>query len=151
MMIEGVKIKKLIAHSDDRGYFREILRDDDNLLKHFGQASISLTKPGIIKAFHWHKHQDDLFYVASGDAQVVLYDIRKNSKTFKQIMTLEMSDKYPKLLFIPKKVAHGYKVLGNEPLVMLYFMSRSYNPKKPDEQRIPFDDKEIGFNWEKYK
>lgn len=151
MMIEGVKIKKLIAHSDDRGYFREILRDDDNLLKHFGQASISLTKPGIIKAFHWHKHQDDLFYVASGDAQVVLYDIRKNSKTFKQILTFKMSEKEPKLLFIPKKVAHGYKVLGKKPLVMLYFMSHSYNQNKPDEQRLPYDDKKIGFNWKKYK
>lgn len=150
-MIQDIKIKKLATHSDGRGYLREILRDDDNYLGHFGQASVSLTKPGIIKAFHWHKYQDDLFYVISGNAQVVLYDLRKNSKTFKQIMTFEMSDKDPKLLFIPKKVAHGYKVLGKNPLIMLYFMSRSYNPKKPDEQRIPFDDKKIGFNWEKYK
>ncbi len=150
-MILGVRIKRIATHSDNRGYFREILRDDDNYLKHFGQTSISLTKPGIIKAFHWHKHQDDLFHVISGDAQVVLYDIRKNSKTFKKVMTFKMSDKDPKLLFIPKKVAHGYKVLGKNPLAMLYFMSHSYNRKKPDEQRIPFDDEEIGFHWEKYK
>ena len=150
-MIEGVKIKKLTTHSDGRGYFREILRDNDNCLNHFGQASVSLTKPGIIKAFHWHKYQDDLFYVISGNAQIVLYDIRKNSKTFKQIITFKMSYKEPKLLFIPKKVAHGYKALGKNHLVMLYFMSRSYNPEKPDEQRIAFDNKEIGFNWRKYK
>ena len=150
-MIQGVKIKKLATHRDGRGYFREILRDDDNYLGHFGQASVSLTKPGIIKAFHWHKYQDDLFCVIGGNAQVVLYDLRKNSKTFKHIMTFEMSDKDPIVLFIPKKVAHGYKVLGKNPLVMLYFMSRSYNSKKPDEHRIPFDDKKIGFNWEKYK
>ena len=150
-MIQGVKIKTLATHSDDRGYFREILRDDDNYLEYFGQASVSLTKPGIIKAFHWHKYQDDLFYVIGGNAQVVLYDLRKNSKTFKQVMTFEMSDKEPKLLFIPKKVAHGYKVLGKNCLIMLYFMSRSYNPKKPDEQTIPFDDKKIGFNSQEYK
>ena len=150
-MIRGVKIKKLETHKDKRGFFREILRDDDNLLRNFGQSSISLTSPGIIKAFHWHKNQDDLFYVLSGDALVVLYDIRKNSKTFKSIITLKMSDKDPKLLFIPKKIAHGYKALGKKPMIMLYFMSRSYNKKNPDEQRIPFDDKSIGFNWEKYK
>ena len=150
-MIEDVKIKSLVTKSDNRGYFREILRDDDKLLKRFGQASISLTKHGIIKAFHWHKSQDDLFYVVSGDAQVVLYDIRENSKTFKQTMTFKMNDKGHKLLFVPKKVAHGYKVLGKKPLIMLYFMSRSYKQKKPDEQRLAYDDKKIGFNWEKYK
>ena len=150
-MIKGVRIKKLETHKEGRGFFREILRDDDNLLQHFGQASISLTSPGIIKAFHWHKKQDDIFYVLSGGAQVVLYDTRKGSKTFKNLMTFTMSDKDPKLLFIPKKVAHGYKVLGKRSLKMLYFMSRSYDKKNPDEQRIPFDDKSIGFDWEKYK
>ncbi len=150
-MIQGVKIKKIATHSDRRGYFREILRDDDKLLSHFGQSSISLTKPGVIKAFHWHKSQDDVFYAISGDAQVVLYDLRRNSKTFSQIMTFKMSDKEPKLVFIPRRIAHGYKVLGKKPLIMLYFMSRSYNPKNPDEERISFDDKKIGFDWKKYK
>ncbi len=148
-MIEGVKIKKVETHTDKRGYFREILRDDDKLLGHFGQASVSLNKPGVIKAFHWHDLQDDLFFALSGKAIIVLYDRRKNSKTFGRTMTLQMSNDDPKLLFIPKKVAHGYKVLGKKPLVMLYFMSHSYNKDKPDEQRIPFDDKKIGFDWEK--
>lgn len=148
-MIDGVKIKKIETHADNRGYFREILRDDEKLL-HFGQASISLTKPGVIKAFHWHKYQDDIFYVVGGKAQVVLYDMRKASKTYKQINTFVMSDKDQKLIFIPKKVAHGYKALGKKPLVMLYLMSRSYNKKKPDEQRIPYNDEGIGFNWTKY-
>ena len=150
-MIKDVRVKELASNIDDRGYFREILRDDEKLLSHFGQSSISLTKPGVIKAFHWHNKQDDVFYVIRGDAQIVLYDLRKNSKTFRQMMTFKMSDKEPKLIFIPKKVAHGYKVLGKKPLIMLYFMSRSYNKKNPDEQRTPFDDKQIGFNWEKYK
>ena len=150
-MIEGVKIKKLKTHSDKRGYFREILRDNEGYLKHFGQASVSLTKPGIIKAFHWHKHQDDIFYVISGKAQIVLYDIRKNSKTFNQRNIFKMSDKNPKVLFIPKKVAHGYKALGKRPLIMLYIMSRAYNASNPDEYRIPFDDKMVGFNWNRYK
>ena len=150
-MIQGIIKKMLVTHSDSRGYFMEILKDDDKLLRHFGQVSISLTKPGVIKAFHWHRHQDDLFYVIQGTTQVVLYDLRTNSRTFKQIMTFRMSDKNPNIVFIPKKVAHGYKVLGKKPLIMLYIMNKSYNNKKPDEQRIPFDDKEIGFNWSRYK
>ena len=150
-MISGLKIKNIKTNKDPRGYFREILRDDDNFLRNFGQASLSLTKPGVIKAFHWHKYQDDVFYVVSGAAQIVLYDIRKNSKTYKQLTTLIMSEKDPKLLFIPRKVAHGYKVLGKKPLLMLYITSNSYNKKKPDEHRIPHDDKNIGFDWNKYR
>ncbi|NLF77405.1 MAG: spore coat protein, partial [Chloroflexi bacterium] len=67
--IHDVVIKKLVTYSDDRGYFREILRDDDNLMTRFGQTSFTKTYPGVIKAFHWHKHQDDLWYVADGMAR----------------------------------------------------------------------------------
>ena len=144
-MIKGVKIKQLTRHTDNRGYFEEILRMDDDLLKEFGQASISMTKPGIIKAFHWHKNQDDVFHVLEGKALVVLYDLKSKKK-----MIIKMDSEDPKILFIPKGVAHGYKALGKKPLKMLYLMNKTYNAKKPDEQRIDFNDKKINFNWEKY-
>ena len=150
-MINGVKIKKIRTHSDNRGYFREILRRDDKIFKKIAQVSISLTKPGIIKAFHWHKNQDDVFYVLSGKALVILHDLRKKSKTYKQASTFLIDEKDQKLLFIPRKVAHGYKVLGKKPLILLYIMSNSYKRNKPDEQRIPYDSKEIRFDWSKYK
>ena len=88
--------------------------------------------------------------MVSGKALVVLYDIRENSKTFGRIMSLEMNENEPKLLFIPKGVAHGYKVLGNKPLTMLYIMDKSYNAKNPDEFRIFHDDPKIGFEWDKH-
>ncbi len=37
--------------------------------------------PGVIKAFHYHEKQDDLWFFPSGNAQVVLYDLRKDSPT----------------------------------------------------------------------
>lgn len=61
-MIDGVKVKKLMKHSDDRGFFAELVRDDENLLEHFGQASWSKSYPGVIKAFHYHEKQDDLWF-----------------------------------------------------------------------------------------
>ncbi len=146
--IEGVKIKKLVTHTDDRGNFMEVLRSDENLLNKFGQSSVSVTLPGVIKAFHWHKKQDDVFFCISGNAQVVLYDLREGSKTYKKTQVVYLGDNAEKkLLFIPHGVAHGYRVLGNTNLVMLYFVSELYDPKNNDEQRIPFDDKEINFDW----
>lgn len=146
-MIDGVQVKKLIRHVDDRGYFMEILRDDDELLEKFGQASLSLTYPGVIKAFHYHKKQDDLWFFPKGNAQVVLYDMREDSPTKGQTDVFYMGENNPILLVIPKGVAHGYRVLGNEPAIITYFTTESYDRANPDEYRIAWDDPEIGFDW----
>ncbi|MFA5947399.1 MAG: dTDP-4-dehydrorhamnose 3,5-epimerase family protein [Candidatus Gracilibacteria bacterium] len=147
-MIEGVKIKKLVKHCDDRGFFMEILRDDDKLMEKFGQTSFTITYPGVIKAFHYHKKQDDLWFVAGGMAQVVLYDLRKDSKSFKETQVIFAGDDNPVLILIPVGVAHGYKVLGEKPVSLFYHTTESYNNDEPDEERIDFDDKKIGFDWE---
>ena len=148
-MINGVDIKKIKTHVHDRGNFREILRDDNKLLKKFGQASITVTHPGVIKAFHWHKKQDDLWYGVSGDAKVVLYDLREDSKTKGETMEICIGENAePVLITIPKGVAHGYQVLGKKPFTLIYFTTLSYDPKDPDEERIEFNDPKIGFDWE---
>lgn len=145
--IDGVEVKNLIKHVDDRGFFMEILRDDDELLSRFGQASMSLSYPGVIKAFHYHKLQDDLWFFPKGNAQVVLYDMREDSPTYKVTNVFYMGENNPILVKIPKGVAHGYRVLGNEPAIIVYFTTESYRRNEPDEYRIPWDDKEIGFDW----
>ncbi len=55
----------------------EILRDDDAIFRSFGQASISMSYPGVIKAFHYHQRQDDIWYFPFGNAQIVLHDMRR--------------------------------------------------------------------------
>ncbi len=146
-MIEGVKVKKLVRHCDDRGFFQEILRDDEGLLRRFGQASMSLTYPGVVKAFHWHERQDDLWFFPSGNAQVVLHDLREGSPTHGQTDVYYMGEHNPILLLIPAGVAHGYRVLGEKPAVIIYFTTESYNPADPDEKRLPWNDPSIGFDW----
>ena len=147
--IFGVVVKNLLKHSDGRGYFMEVLRDDDKLLSKFGQTAVSLTHQGVIKAFHWHKGQDDFFFVVSGEAMVVLYDRRTNSPTRGKTQVISASESDSKLIYIPKGIAHGYKVLGDKPVLMFYHMTESYDARNPDEERIDFDDKAIGFDWER--
>ncbi len=146
-MIKDVTVKNLIKHVDDRGFFMEILRDDDKLLKRFGQASMSMTYPGVVKAFHYHKRQDDLWFFPSGNAQVVLHDLREDSPTKGETNVFYMGENNPILLFIPAGVAHGYRVLGNMPATIVYFTTESYDRQKPDEYRIAWDDPAIGFDW----
>ncbi|MEL1134480.1 dTDP-4-dehydrorhamnose 3,5-epimerase family protein [Desulfitobacterium sp. THU1] len=145
--IEGVVTKRLVRHCDDRGFFMEILRDDDELLARFGQASLSMSYPGVIKAFHYHDRQDDLWFFPVGSAQVVLYDLREGSPTKGATQVFYMGETNPLLLVIPKGVAHGYRVLGPNPLIITYFTTESYNPADPDEQRLAWNDKGINFDW----
>jgi dTDP-4-dehydrorhamnose 3,5-epimerase len=147
-VIDGVKAKTLLRRPDDRGFFQEILRDDEDLLKRFGQASMSKTYPGVIKAFHYHEKQEDLWFFPSGNAQVVLHDLRPDSPTYRQTDVFYMGEDKPILLLIPRLVAHGYRTLGEKPAVIIYFTTEHYDPKDPDEKRIPHDDPGIGFCWE---
>ena len=145
--IHDVVIKNLATHSDDRGYFREVLRDDDELMTRFGQTSFTKTYPGVVKAFHWHNHQDDLCYVADGMARVVLYDQREDSPTHDETQVIYAGEDNPVLILIPAGIAHGYQVIGVKPVLLFYHTTQSYNPAEPDEERIPFDDPVIGFDW----
>lgn len=146
--IEGVVVKPLVRHCDERGYFLEVLRDDDELLSRFGQSSYTMTYPGIIKAFHWHEKQYDLWFMCSGEARVVLYDMREESPSFHCVQEIFAGEREPVLIVIPPRVAHGYQVLGNKPACLFYHTTRSYDRESPDEGRIPYDDPEIGFPWD---
>lgn len=146
-MIQGVEVKKLVRHPDDRGFFMEILRDDDELLKRFGQASLSKSYPGVIKAFHYHKRQDDIWFFPVGNAQVVLHDMREDSPTKGETNVFYLGEDNPQIVVIPVGVAHGYRVLGNTPAVIVYFTTESYDPQNPDEYRVAWDDPSIGFDW----
>jgi dTDP-4-dehydrorhamnose 3,5-epimerase len=146
-MIEGAQLKPLKVWADDRGYFCETVREDDPYFTHFGQSAITMSYPGVIKAFHWHENQDDYWVVVKGMAQVVLHDLRETSPTRGQTDVFYLGEQNMQLLVIPRGVAHGYRVLGNEPLWLVYYVTQAYDPSNPDEQRIAYDDARIGFDW----
>ncbi len=155
-MIDGVRIKKLKVHKDvsdtnnpdeKPGYLMEVLRADEGLLAKFGQTTFTVAHPGTIKAFHWHKKQDDLWFIAQGRAVIVLYDLRDESSTHGETQTILADENNPQLVVIPKGVAHGYKALGEKPVLLFYHTTEPYNATAPDEERIPHDDPKINFNW----
>jgi len=49
-------------------------------------------------------------------------------------------------ILIPPGVAHGYKVVGTGPSLLIYATDRFYNPA--DEGRIPYNDPSLNYDWE---
>lgn len=142
-MIEGVEIKKLEIHEDERGSLFEILRSDEPMFKNFGQAYISKCKPGWVKGWHYHRRQWDHFCVIKGKALIVLYDNRRRSRTFGEIGEYEIGEENLLVLKVPPMVVHGFECLGKEDCWLLNIPDRPYNRKKPDEYRISLDDPSI--------
>ena len=146
-MIEGVVIKTCTVNADDRGTLVEIVRDDEPVFRDVRQTTYTVAYPGVVKAFHWHRRQWEVWFFASGMAQVVIYDRRDGSPTQGQTDVLYMGSRHPLVVAIPPGVAHGYRVLGVEPAALFYHTTEHYDPADPDEERLPFDDPRIGFDW----
>ncbi len=156
-MIQGVKIKELRVFKDKPdldqpgikpGIFLEILRESDGLMSKFAQSNLSVAYKGTIKAFHSHKSQDDLWFIATGLAKIVLYDARKDSPTFGQTEVIASGVDNYKLVLIPMGVEHGYKVVSDEPCLLFYHVTKEYDRDHPDEDRTDPYDKTINFDWE---
>lgn len=145
-MIHSVVLKELTTITDERGFFREIIRvTDEFFAEGFGQWSHSLMFAGVIKAWHLHHIQTDWWYVGSGVLRVGLCDMRPDSPTYKMTMDFLMGDLQPaRAVKIPPGVAHGCKTVQG-PVNLFYVTSHIYNPD--DEIRLPYDDSEINFDW----
>jgi dTDP-4-dehydrorhamnose 3,5-epimerase len=149
-LISGVQIYPYPAWPDDRGYFLEVARMGQGLTQQFPkettQISAALSYPGTIKAFHFHRYQTDCWVPIEGMLQVALVDLRKQSPSFGARNTLYLGTLRRWQMLIPPGIAHGYKVIGTDPAILVYLTDRFYDPK--DEGRIPYNDPLIQYDWE---
>jgi dTDP-4-dehydrorhamnose 3,5-epimerase len=149
-LIEGVRLRPLTLWADDRGYFLEIQRAGLELAEGFPpettQMSAALNYPGVIKAFHYHLYQTDCWTPVAGMLQVGLIDLRAGSRTYGARNTLYLGTLRPWQMLIPPGVAHGYKVIGPDPALLVYLTDRFYDPK--DEGRIPYNDPHLAYDWD---
>lgn len=144
-LIDGVKLIDLKLYADDGGEFLELGRLDQGVLKvlpefKVKQVSWSRLLPGIVKAFHVHRRQADLWYVSPFDRVLVgLADLRADSPTYNTKMRLILGGGQAKLLYIPRGVAHGAGNPWSQPATVVYFTDEEFDPANPDEGRLPYD------------
>ena len=103
------------------------------------QANLSLTYPNIIRAWHRHlKGQTDYFLALKGLIKICAFDekIGEINEVVSSALDLQV-------VRIPGLYWHGFKVLGNEPAMLLYFTTNLYDPANPDEERRPWNDQTI--------
>ena len=146
-MIAGVNVKKLKVIPDERGKLMEILRSDEDIFEKFGQVYMTTAKPGVVKAWHYHKKQTDNFVCVYGKMRVALYDAREQSKTYKQINEFEIGMDNPLLIKIPSGVYHGFKCISEMEAIVINTITEPYDHKMPDEYRVDAFDNNIAYDW----
>jgi dTDP-4-dehydrorhamnose 3,5-epimerase len=138
-MLKGVRIKTIDRFVDERGFFTEVMRKDWKELfaeDTIAQANHSFTYPNIIRA--WHRHlrgQVDYFLVLKGSIKIGVYDDEKAE--LDEIISTGLD---LQIVRVPGAYWHGFKAVGNEPAMLLYFTTNLYDPANPDEERRPWND-----------
>ena len=146
-MIDGVQTKKLKWLCDDRGRLMEMIRCNDDIFRGFGQVYATTVKPGVVKAWHYHKKQEDSFVPLIGQLRIGLYDARDNSATKGQVEEYLLDSANPCVLQIPRGIFHGFECVGDIEAMVLNVPNMPYDHEHPDEYRVDPFKNDIPFKW----
>ena len=138
--MNGVLVLPLRRFDDERGWFME-LRRESLLPERTLQTNVSFSLAGTVRGLHYHERgQSDLFVCLSGTIRVVVLD-RGSGETFAE----EIGDDRPAAVWVPGHHAHGFEALTDA--LVLYHVTREYDPRDPDEHGVPWDDPRVRHLW----
>lgn len=148
-MIKDVQIRKLNVVPDERGRLGEIMRSDWPEFQDFKQCYFTTNYPEVVKAWHFHRRQDDFVVCISGMIKLVMYDDREGSETKGEIQEVFLGEHASKLVRIPAGVYHGWKCISEKESIVINLPTNLYDYKDPDEERLPWNTDKIDYNWDR--
>ena len=157
MIITETKLKDCFiiepkVFEDKRGYFLESFNQKNfnthtGLNVNFVQDNESVSEKGVLRGLHFQKGtcaQAKLVRVLQGEVLDVAVDLRKTSPTFMQHVSVRLSDKNKKQMFVPRGFAHGFVVLS-QTAKFFYKCDNYYN--KSSEAGIIYNDADLNIDW----
>jgi dTDP-4-dehydrorhamnose 3,5-epimerase len=150
--LKGVLIIEPNVFGDNRGWFSETYNkqkmQDFGIDTDFVQDNHSFSvKKSTLRGMHLQNSpyvQSKLVRCTRGAVLDVAVDLRKDSTTYKQWVSVELTAENRKQIFIPKGFAHGFLTLTDN-VEIQYKVDNYYN--KEAERGFRFDDPEICIDW----
>ena len=127
----------------------EILRRDDDIFVQFGQVYLTTTYPGVVKAWHYHKKQDDFITCVKGMLKLALFDDREGSSTRGEVNEFFIGDYNPMIVKVPKMIYHGWKCVSDEEALVINAPTEPYDRENPDEFRLDPHVNHVPYKWER--
>jgi dTDP-4-dehydrorhamnose 3,5-epimerase len=150
--IPDVKIIMPQKFGDDRGFFSEtynqLLFAEHGINEEFVQDNQSLSsKAGTLRGLHFQSSpfaQAKLVRVLRGAILDVAVDIRRQSATYGQHVSVELSAQNWRQLLVPVGFAHGFCTL--EPDTEVAYKVTNYYASSHDKG-IAYDDPDLAIDW----
>ena len=145
---EGVRVRDLITHTDDRGTLFELY--DPRWGFHEAPlvyAYVATMRPGVTKGWAMHEKHDDRYTLLFGSLEVVFYDAREGSPTEGLVAKVVLSEHRRRLLCIPTGIWHADRNIGDREAVIVNFPTHPYEHEDPDKFRLPLDTDAIPYTW----
>lgn len=150
--IAGAFVIDLERHEDQRGFFARIFSQDDfearGLEPVIAQASVAFNRQrGTIRGMHFqYPPAAETKYVrcTRGAILDVIVDLRPESPTYLQHVSVELTEENGRGLYIPRRFAHGYQVLEDSTETS-YMIGDAYSPA--DAGGLSYDDPRLGLTW----
>ena len=134
---------------DHRGYFESVTKEqlEDLGFRGIFQVSNSLSGKGIVRGLHFQKDpycQAKVVRCHRGAVIDVVVDMRKDSSTYGQYTTVELTPENGRMLYVPRGFAHGFISLKDDTLFE-YYVDNKYMPRM--EGGVLWNDPDININW----
>ena len=148
-LLPGALHIPLPRFSDARGSFvkthQEVALNGLGIEFKLAEEFYSISHKDVIRGMHFQLPPDDhdkIVYCPRGRILDVLLDLRAGVN-YGQVRSVELDSEKPAILFIPRGIAHGFKSLTDDSL-MVYKTSTEYAPQS--DAGIHFQS--IGFDWQ---
>jgi len=149
--IEGLLILEPRIFPDDRGYFYESYNKnkfaDAGITADFVQDNQSFSQKGALRGLHGQADpfaQGKLVRVLQGSVLDVAVDIRKNSPTYGQHVTVELSGTNHLQFWVPPGFLHGFVTLEDD-TIFTYKVTNFYD--KASEIGVIWNDPTLAIGW----
>lgn len=142
-MIKNIRITKLLSIKDYRGELTEIFRLSDLPDFKFKQSNFVRSKAGVFRGVHVHKQHTDYLIILEGRATIGMKDLRRDSDTHGETLSIEVTGEELTSIVIPPGVAHGFYF--HEPSLHIYQVDEYWNPE--DELGCFWADPDLGIKW----
>lgn len=149
--IPDLLIVKPAVFEDNRGYFFESYNKEkflkEGIDQNFVQDNESKSMKGVLRGLHFQAPpfaQGKLVRVMKGAVLDVAVDIRKNSPTYGQWASIELTESNKMMYWVPPGFAHGFVTLEDH-TVFFYKCTNVYN--KNSEGSIRWNDPDLNIDW----
>jgi dTDP-4-dehydrorhamnose 3,5-epimerase len=146
--IDGVRLRRLVTHEDERGGLTVLISNLNEVIAPVPHVYLVSAAPGSIRAWVYHKRQTDRLAYTNGKLRVVLYDLRPESTTYRKLNVVDVGESNRVLLTIPPQVVHAVQNRGLTAATFVNMPTRAYDPAHPDKSRIPYDHPGIPYVFE---